>query len=66
MRNAFDGNWMTISLMCVLLLLASAVGRVTATSVGTWLSTAAAPSHAAGAAPSGNLDAALLTAWRSR
>lgn len=37
MRTMFSGNGMTLLLMGVLLLFASAIGRVTATNVGQWL-----------------------------
>ncbi len=66
MHSGSHGNWVAIGLMGVLLLLASAVGRVTATNVGAWLGVPTARTQHADAASPGQLDAALVSALQSR
>jgi hypothetical protein len=66
MRSVFHSNVVTIGLMGVLLLLASAVGRVTATNVNAWLSGyQARPQQMSTDAPAGT-DLAALSAWKVR
>lgn len=62
MQGMFSGNWLTIGLMGVLLLLASALGRVGATSLHHWLN---APPRIGAEAPAG-YDLAALADLRPR
>jgi hypothetical protein len=64
--SVFNSNLMTIGLMGVLLLLASAVGRVTAANVSGWLAGSQYRAERAHAAAPGRMDMAAHPGWRVR
>ena len=64
MRNLFQSNVVMISQLGVLLLLASAVGRVTATNLSAWLSGSPARLQKASTDAAGGIDVAAFSAWK--
>lgn len=66
MRNVFDSNLVTIALLGVLLLLASAVGRVTASNVGGWVARAQGHAQRASAPEPERFDVAALMSFHAR